>query len=238
MKPRDVKRRYKMEFLRFGSHIPGVNHGCCAFDIIQNFNRDPDEKASIQLVSGDGGYPLSRPVKGQVFAGPTYRDIFNTRLRIGTFSDRDLPNHGFLAILTETQLTGTVGRKWLAILKEAGFEFVRTVDNSVYEYSRGRKNYLFALFRNVGKNAVHDPFAPPKEWTDLPEQTKSQKEIWNALPPANFMSEAELVKANVPVTMAGLKSKHIPCSKAQREANLAKEKPFTQPLPKALEYSK
>ena len=36
--------------------------------------------------------------------GPTYRDIFWQRIRFGTFDKRDMPNHAFLAILTENQL--------------------------------------------------------------------------------------------------------------------------------------
>jgi hypothetical protein len=120
-----------MEFLRFGSSIPGGYWGCCACCIIQDFNQDPDAKASIQLVYGDAGSPVMQD-RGFVFAGPTYRDIFWQRIRVGTFDQRDMPDHAFLAILTKEQLDGSVGSKWLAILKEAGFEFIRTVDNSVY----------------------------------------------------------------------------------------------------------
>lgn len=167
-----------MEFLRFGSSIPGTYWGCCACDIIQNFHHDPDEKSSIQIVSGDGGNPIIGPNNEPLFAGPTYRDIFWQRLRYGTFGKNDMPNHAFFAILTQSQISGGAGKKWLAILKEAGFEFLRTVDNSVYsgpETIRGpgqgctssHPNYIFALFRNIGSGAMADPFTPPKAWTDL-----------------------------------------------------------------------
>lgn len=167
-----------MEFLRFGSSIPGAYWGCCAVCIIQNFKVDPDKKASIQLVDGDGGYPLTNN-DGFMFAGPTYRDIFWQRLRYGTFGSHDMPNHGFIAILTQSQISGTIGRKWLALLKEAGFEFLRTVDNSVYSgastitkpgqgCTSAHPNYVFGLFRNIGSGAIKDPYTPPKEWTDLP----------------------------------------------------------------------
>src|SRR3546814_3229716 len=116
-----------MEFLRFGSSIPGSYWGCCAVDIIQDFKQPPDGKASIQVVDGDGGNPL----RGKFF-GPTWKDIFLQRLRIGTFADRNMPNHGFLAILTDWQIKSKPGSDWLKILKEQGFEFIRTVDNSVY----------------------------------------------------------------------------------------------------------
>jgi hypothetical protein len=161
-----------MEFLRFGGSIPGEYWGCCACCIIQNFKQDPDTKASIQKVSGDGGGPAVSG-GGFKFYGPTLRDIFWQRLREGTFGSRDMPNHAFLAILADTQLTSVVGKKWLAILKEAGFEFVRTVDNSVWSPA---KNHIFGLFRNIGENgAVADQFTPPKAWLDLP---KVKDEAW------------------------------------------------------------
>lgn len=187
-----------MEFLRFGSSIPGTYWGCCAADIIQNFNVSPDDKSSIQIVNGDQGIPVLKNQKSQ-FAGPTYRDIFLQRLRYGTFSTTDMPNHAFFAILTRNQLNTANGKAWLAILKENGFEFIRTVVNSVYSGNNllesepaaaseakvcdcsdpddcccddddegGYENYVFALFRNIGEGAIRDPFTPPKEWTDLP----------------------------------------------------------------------
>ncbi len=168
-----------MEFLRFGSSIPGAYWGCCACCIIQNFKMDPDEKSSIQLVDGDGGIPITGSDGGSLFAGPTWKDIFLQRLRVGTFSTFDMPNHAFFAILTESQISGGYGKKWLAILKEQGFEFLRAVDNSVYSgddvieepgvgNTSSHPNYIFALFRNVGDGAMADPFTPPKAWTDLP----------------------------------------------------------------------
>lgn len=170
-----------MEFLRFGSSIPGEYWGCCCADIIQNFKQMPDTKASIQLVSGDSGTDLGR------FLGPTLEDIFWSRLRIGTFSTRDMPNHAFFAIITDWQLKTKEGLAWLAILKKAGFEFLRSVSNSVGagasllegEPTKGRAiNYIFALFRNIGNGAVPDPFTPPKEWTDLPTVAP---EAWNLI---------------------------------------------------------
>jgi hypothetical protein len=164
-----------LEFLRFGSSIPGNYWGCCACCIIQNFKVDPDAKASIQLVSGDGGGPIVKDGK-MLFAGPTYRDIFNQRLRVGTFGTGDMPNHAFIAILTDWQLKSSPGNKWLPILKEAGFEFVRTVSNSVYAgnttvppgtFGDQSPNYIFMLVRNVGSGAIKDQFMPPAKWTAL-----------------------------------------------------------------------
>lgn len=220
-----------MEFLRFGSSIPGSYFGCCAVCIIQNFSKDPDEKASIQLVDGDGGYPLIRNGE-EIFAGPTYKDIFLQRLRVGTFSDRDMPSHVFLAVLTDLQIKTRNGKKWLALLKETGFEFVRTTDNSVYTGAglggtrSPHKNYLFGLFRNIGEGKLDNPFEPPEAWTSLPsvveeplsrlsadEQTdvaSAQRavhtEIWNAIGKPKFLTRAELTAMGVPITLAGKRS--------------------------------
>lgn len=207
-----------MEFLRFGSSIPGSYWGCCAVDIIQNFKVDPDEKASIQLVSGDGGAPITKSVGNKqvsLFAGPTWRDIFWQRIRFGTFDKRDMPNHAFLAILTDGQVSGGVGKKWLKILHEAGFEFIRTVDNSVYSGQTLKtgtsgdsrnKNYLFGLFRNIGNGAVEDPFAPPPQWTALGENKKTQLEIWTEHQPKPLLTEEELDELGAPVWYAGCRS--------------------------------
>lgn len=228
-----------MEFLRFGSSIPGSYWGCCAVCIIQNFKMDPDSKASIQIVDGDGGTPI---MDGSdfLYAGPTYKDIFLQRLRYGTFGKHDMPNHTFLAVLTSQQISGGYGAKWLALLKEQGFEFIRTVDNSVYtgqgllgeehdedeDYDDGMSshpNYIFGLFRNVGNGAIDDPFLPPKAWTDLPEPSMSQLELYKALPKNVFYTEKELEKLEVPITYAGVRSTQPQQLKSIREAN-AKDK--------------
>jgi len=192
-----------MEFLRYGSRIPGkYEYGCCAVDIIQDFKQDPDEKSSIEVVSGDSGNPLLDYTGNQQFLGTTYRDIFNQRLRIGTFSKADMPNHVFFAVLTDWQLKTQVGLKWLKILKDSGFEFVRATDNSVYtgtslygspedEYD-GEEcyddedchlNYIFALYRNIGSTRVENPFEPPAAWTELDADTTNRfQEIYELLP--------------------------------------------------------
>jgi len=198
-----------VEFLRFGSKIPGAYWGCCAICIIQNFGKDPDEKASIQIVHGDTGSAMQRNGKA-IYAGPTYRDIFQTRIRTGTHCDRDMPNHIFLAALGKAQCETEIGQKWLAILKENGFEFIRTTDNSVYsgpniatESDPGTPHpvHLFGLFRNIGRGRINDPFAPPAAWLELPE-AKSQEEIW-AAGETKFFTEDELKELGAPIILAG-----------------------------------
>lgn len=233
-----------MEFLRFGSSIPGSYWGCCCFDIIQKFDVDPNQKASIQLVSGDGGQPL-----GNNFLGKTYKEIFEYRLRIGTFSMSDMPNHGFLAVLTHNQLKTPNGEAWLKILKENGFEFIRRVSNSVgggktlrTKFSASndyQSNYLFGLFRNIGDKYNTNMFQPPEGWDDLPSpegfleansfitpnqaarvqksQEKAHTERWNSIGPCRFYTEEEIEMADVPVWYAGQRSRFPQQTKKGRD---------------------
>src|SRR3546814_8591595 len=69
-----------MEFLRFGSSIPGGYWGCCAFDIAQCFKQNPDDKASISVVNGDGGFPMMDG-KGVLFLGPTRSEEHTSELQ-------------------------------------------------------------------------------------------------------------------------------------------------------------
>ena len=212
-----------MEFLRFGSSIPGSYWGCCAMCIIQDFKQDPDAKASIELVCGDGGQPI-----GDSFAGKTWKEIFETRLRIGTFNDDDMPNHGFLAILTAGQVTGSYGYAWLKILKDSGFEFIRAVSNSVYagptlagtpycsecesetpcddddwcsfddgENNDQSLNYLFGLFRNIGNGKVTDQFEPPRAWTELDGGVKGAHDFITPIQRNKIMKSQDKVNLEV-----------------------------------------
>ena len=179
-----------MEFLRFGSSIPGSYWGCCAVCIIQNFNMQPSDPHAIQIVDGDGGYAC-----GDNYAGLTYEEVFRHRIRFGTFSTQEMPNHAFMAVLTPCQLSTDYGLAWLRILKEEGFEFIRAIDNSVYtgeddeegelvynEETGGYEsqlsendgcsphpNYLFGLFRNISGSRIENPFQPPLAWSSLSE---------------------------------------------------------------------
>lgn len=243
-----------MEFLRFASSIPGSYFGCCAFDVIQCFNVNPDSPASIELVNGDSGDPINGK-----YLGTTHKEVFLGRLAIGTFNERNMPNHGFLAVITDRQIATTNGKAWLTILKEQGFEFIRCVDNSVYtgqklvgesEYSVSpRRNYLFGLFRNVGVGCVEDQFTPPEEWRELPsvvpeaweaipdrqEWTGSvqdaQMPLYKALGKPKLYSEDELDEMGVPVTLAGRRSSKPQRLRKQKETATSSPAPFSAPLP-------
>lgn len=212
-----------MEVLRFGSSIPGGYWGCCAGDIIQNCKVDPNQAASISIVNGDGGEFM------QKFLGKTFHEIFNSRLRIGTFHTGDMANHFFLVVLEDYQISGGNGAKWLAILKAAGFEFIRTVDNSVWS---PKKNHIFGLFRNIkAPHALKDQFTPPKAWTDLPSNGKRElwellskderegytkdyaavdQKVWDEVGPAKFYTEQELIDAGVPITLSAIRTPFPP----------------------------
>ncbi len=241
-----------IEFLRLGSSIPGAYWGNCCACLIQNFKTDPDSPCSIQLVDGDGGNPLSHSKGGFKFAGKTEKEIFLQRLRYGTFSDRDMPNHVFIACLTQSQISYGVGAKWLKILKEQGFEFFFASDNSVYSgatvISKGGQgmgvhgshpNYYFILRRNIGTGAATDPFKAPKEWDALPnpyEGCKTEAEhqdvqirLYNDLPKGVFYTEKELEDAGVPITYAGIRSTKPQQSKAARESVIQSEQKTKNP---------
>lgn len=217
-----------MHFLRFGSSIPGSYWGCCAVDIIQDFNKDPSEKASIEIVTGDSGTSCLVG-REKAFLGKTYEEIFRQRLRIGTFHTGQMQNHAFLAVITRNQISTAVGKRWLKILAEEGFEFVRAIDNSVY--GAGHPNYLFGLFRNIS-NRIGNVFDPPEAWTketvgktepcvtarDLHDQiVKEQKKHWAKGESPVFLTEAQLRKENIPVILAGQRTKYLQQTVEERE---------------------
>lgn len=239
-----------MEFLRFGSSIPGTYWGCCCMDIIQNFKVSPSAPYAIQLVSGDSGTPVGGE---NSFIGETYKDVFLQRLRIGTFNDREMSNHGFLAVLTDTQIRSGIGKEWLTILRENGFEFIRSIDNSVYtgntisENGKGsgsHLNHLFGLFRNINIHMVNDPFTPPDVWSALPkvvpeasdfltpnhkmelkkEQYNFHKKWWkDGIGTLKKMSRKALEDKGIPVHLAGLRSTNPQEPAKTRDLRTAKQ---------------
>jgi hypothetical protein len=222
----------EVEFLRFGSNIPGHYWGCCAATVIQCFKGDPDSKCNSQVISGDGNTPI-----GDNFTGLTQREHFLSRIRFGEFGMSDMPNHAFFAILTAGQISGAFGKKWLAILKECGFEYVRSVSNSVYagaalaKHSEGAGsavNHIFMLVRNIGSGNIGDQFTPPKAWTDLPkvkkeawefidntkeltaEYHKADTEIWNKIGPAKFYTRKQVLDSGQRPLLGGVRGGRLP----------------------------
>ena len=180
---------YGVECVRFGARIGGSGIGCCAIELFQNFDHDPDAEYIEGIHCGDGLSPIMKG-DAQYAVGPTNRDAFEQRLRIGTFGTNELPDRTFFVALSKHQVNSGTGKRWLAILKEHGFEFVRVTNNSVYTGSKvtvdGAETpsgqspvYIFALFRNISTARIEDPFEPPASWKELPEPTKTPREIWN-----------------------------------------------------------
>jgi hypothetical protein len=175
----------KIEVTRFFGRKGGEGIGCCAIDLIQGFVNDPDAPAKMKLVHGDSGTVLQKKGKA-AYLGKTNHELFLSYLRIGTFSLTEMPNRIFLASLTESQCNSVVGQKWLKILKENGFEFIRATDNSVYSGNTvtdtpgkgGRPIYLFGLFRNISSKALEDPFKAPAYWDSLPPMTMTPNKLW------------------------------------------------------------
>lgn len=246
MHSRPLMNSNLVEFLRFGSSIPGGYWGCCAGDIIQAFKTLPSEESSCQAVNGDNEYPMKNDKGEFLFFGPDNETLFKQRLRVGTFGGGDMPNHFFFIALERHQLQGAMGKAWLPILKEMGFEFIRKVNNSVWN----KDNFIFGLIRNCGPNAVDDQFTPPPEWTSLPSNGKTEmwelvaqhfeggckaltkqykdvdKPIFAALPGSDTMlTEAELREKGVPVILAGKRSEFPQEHKDVREAYIASQQP-------------
>lgn len=161
----------QIECLRFGGRLGGGGMGCCGVDIIQGFAVDPDAPATKALTSGDSLMPI-KPDGKPVVIGGTNADIFRSYLRCGTFSQDGHADKTFLTVMTAVQLRSKHGEKWLALLKEEGFEFIRTFRNSV----SGGGLHLFGLFRSGDGNGSTEP---PVEWTNLPEPKKTPREIYN-----------------------------------------------------------
>jgi len=177
-----------IECVRFGQvKTRHTTWGCCAVDLLQNFSVDPNEEVLVPLFQGDSGTPSMN--NGQHRAlGPTNKEAFEQFLRIGSHNAADKPNRLFLVVITDSQLTQSNGKAWLAILKENGFQFQCSVDNSVYTGSARMKEgvkpkpphlvHLFYLLRHAGAHRPDDPFAPPAEWLELEEPIKTPEEIY------------------------------------------------------------
>jgi hypothetical protein len=181
-----------IECHRMGALRGGMNWGCCAVEVMQNFSSDPDAAAVQAMWVGDSP---DRPVTGgnstPLYLGPTNKDVFLGRLRVGTFGQREQPNHIFLASISANQMRQANTKKWLEIMKAEGFIFLGGCSNSVYSGANVSKDpnvkatnkspvYLFGLFRNIGEARLDDPFAPPAEWNSIPEPTTTQLERWLA----------------------------------------------------------
>ena len=178
-----------LECVRFGARHGRESIGCCGVELMQAFVHAPGAKGSIQLKHGDSWCNLSHPndLNLPAMFGPTNLDIFKGYNRVGTFSTNEVPNRVFLVTLTNSQVKSEVGKEWLKILHDYGFEFVRATANGVYSGSEvnddfnnfkttGHLIYIFGLFRNIGASRCENPFKAPEFWDTL-GPNKTQEEL-------------------------------------------------------------
>lgn len=195
-----------LECVRFGARLPAIGIGCCAIDLIQGFSCDPDGPVERKMVHGDAGTALTLNGK-QAFAGPTNRALFNIYLKTGTFDTQDSPDRAFFCALSDYQLKTDYGKKWLEIIKDAGFEFLRTINNTVYNQGRGTTPHMvhiFALFRNISSARVRDPLTPPQQWLDTPEGRGAEK--WYKETKTEIMLKDLPAKAVAPAAVGAAKA--------------------------------
>lgn len=171
-----------IECLRFGARIGGEGIGCCAIDVLQGFSNDPDAICPPkEAMNGDCWTPEGVCIGGE---GVTNEMALLAYLYHGSFDPHTgYPDHGFIATLTLDQVNSSVGKKWLAILKREGFEWVGAVSNSVY--SEYHPNHVFMLLRNTHREMDDDEInslkQPPKIWEELPAPGETPEERFATL---------------------------------------------------------
>lgn len=168
-----------IECLRFGARRGGQGIGCCAVDVLQGFNNDPDaEGTPIPFFDGDSWTPVMNydgDESEQLHVVGTNEQIFLSYLIHGSFTPEPVNDHAWIAILTEEQCGSYTGQKWLRILHREGFKYVTTVNNGVY--SEYHPNHIFILTRNTDENISPEELGPPSLWQELEENPKSRQEI-------------------------------------------------------------
>jgi hypothetical protein len=192
-----------IECLRLGARRGGEGIGCCAMDVIQGFNNDPDKICPQQpFFNGDSWAPefylgsdMQLCVGGD---GITNEMAFMSHITHGSFSpDTEIAaDHAFVAVLTDDQCNSSIGKKWLAILKREGFEWKGCTSNSVYgEY---HPNHIFMLIRSTHNNMedseIESLRLPPPIWEKLPAPTETPEERFATL--LTIFGQAHTPKAN------------------------------------------
>ena len=176
-----------VECLRFGARRGGEGIGCCAVDVMQGFNNDPDAKCPQQpFFDGDSWFPVEHDDGGQLCVGGddiTNEQVFLSYLTHGSFTPEPAADHGFIIILSGDQIHSSVGQKWMKILKREGFEWVGCVSNSVY--AECHPNHIFMLLRNTHNYMEDEEIEslqhPPEFWSALPEASQTPEERYRDL---------------------------------------------------------
>lgn len=189
-----------IECLRLGARRGGDGIGCCAMDVIQGFNNDPDKIRPQQpFYEGDSWSPLFYEGTDKQLCvggeGITNEQAFLAYITHGSFTNEPAADHGFIAVLTDSQVQGETGKKWLRILKREGFKWVGAVSNSVY--SEYHPNHVFMMLRSTLECMEADERerlkSPPEYWENLPEPTETPEERF-------YINSGEISKAHTPAT--------------------------------------
>lgn len=163
-----------IECIRFGGRRGNLGIGCCAVDILQGFSLDPyDTGRSTPFYDGDTQQPIFGETGEQLHIGGTNEEMLLAYLTHGSFSADPQPDHAFIAVLSDEQLSSSgYGREWLKILYREGFDYVTSVNNSVYQ--EDHVNHIFILIRNAGGYIdSEESLQVPEVWKKL-EKTERQ----------------------------------------------------------------
>lgn len=169
-----------IECLRLGARRGGIGIGCCAIDVFQGFSNHPDAACPpIPFFEGDSWTPhMDCNTNKQLHMKGTNAEVFRAYLAHGSFTPYPEQDHAFIAVLTEEQIHNSIGRSWLKILKEEGFEWMGAVSNSVY--SEYHPNHIFILIRNTRDYMDDEELEmlkkPPQAWTELDAPTETPAE--------------------------------------------------------------
>lgn len=178
-----------IECLRFGARRGGDGIGCCAVDVIQGFGNPPDAICPQKpFYDGDSWAPVFYSgTSRQLCVGGeniTNEQAFLAYLTHGSFTSEPEPDHAFIAILAKEQCEeSSSGKKWLAILKREGFEWVGCTSNSVY--GECHPNHIFMLIRSththMEDSEIESLKRPPQIWDELPKPTETPEERYRYL---------------------------------------------------------
>ena len=157
-----------IEAVRFGARLGRIGIGCCGLDLIQGFSHSPEDETTFPLRYGDEDTPIFQDTcdgDGGVMAiTGTNIEVLKALLTLGTHDQEPKEARSFLVTLNNDQICSEEGRKWLAILKGLGFEYLRSFENGVY--GADSWVYLFGYFRAYEGGASITRSVPG--WDELP----------------------------------------------------------------------
>lgn len=163
-----------IECIRFGGRRGNIGIGCCAVDLIQGFNNPPSQIGrETPFYDGDTQSPANYG-GGQLHICGTNEQMLLAYLTHGTFSAEPQSDHAFIAVMSQEQVDSQIGKEWLKILYREGFDYIATVNNSVYE--EYHPVHIFMMIRTAGGYLDGEELCAPPEWEKLKEQKRETPE--------------------------------------------------------------